>query len=72
MTERLYALLVGINQYPSTVGPLYGCVNDIDHLYDHLRSNGGPRTLAVEMLNIHMNKKKTKKVQLKQARMPGD
>jgi hypothetical protein len=32
MTERLYVLLVGINQYPSTVGSLYGCVNDIDQV----------------------------------------
>jgi hypothetical protein len=50
MNERLYVLLVGINQYPFTVGPLYGCVNDIDHLHDHLRSSGDPRMLAVEML----------------------
>ena len=50
MTERLYVLLVGINQYPSAVGPLCGCVNDIDQLHGHLRLSGDPRMLAVEML----------------------
>jgi Caspase domain len=50
MAERLFALLVGINQYPSDVGPLYGCVNDIDQLNQYLRSSGDASALAVEML----------------------
>lgn len=50
MPERLYALLVGINQYPSDVGRLYGCVNDVEQVHDQLRSSSDPRTLAVETL----------------------
>jgi hypothetical protein len=50
MTERLYALLVGIDQYPSAVGPLYGCVNDVDALHDYLRSSCGSQHCAVETL----------------------
>ena len=50
MNGRLHVLLVGIDEYPSHVGPLAGCVNDVDQVHDHLRSSGDPRPLAVEML----------------------
>jgi len=50
MAERVYALLVGINQYPSNVGALYGCVNDVRALDGWLRENGDPRALAIEQL----------------------
>jgi len=35
-TGRKYALLVGINQYPSTVGNLMGCLNDVRLQYELL------------------------------------
>ncbi len=50
MTGRIHALLVGIDQYAYDVGPLYGCVNDVDQVHGYLRSCGDPRALAVEIL----------------------
>jgi len=37
MTQKLYGLLVGIDDYPSPVPKLQGCVNDIDAIEDYLR-----------------------------------
>lgn len=50
MSDHLYALLVGIDDYPPTVGALAGCVNDVEHLHEHLRTSGDPHALAVETL----------------------
>lgn len=36
--SRLYALLVGINDYPANVGKLQGCVNDVENFEEFLRS----------------------------------
>jgi hypothetical protein len=35
MATQIYALLVGINDYPPHVGKLYGCVNDAQHVHDY-------------------------------------
>lgn len=39
MSQHIYALLVGINDYSPAVGRLYGCVNDVDHFHDYLADN---------------------------------
>ena len=50
MPTRTYALLVGINDYGPEVGPLDGCVADVDRVHDYLREHVDPDTLAVEVL----------------------
>jgi pimeloyl-ACP methyl ester carboxylesterase len=50
MAARLYALLVGINDYPSNVGKLAGCLNDVDHVHAYLSDNFAKADLAVEVL----------------------
>ena len=47
---RVYALLVGINDYAPAVGKLRGCVNDVAHLRDWLVEAVGPERLALECL----------------------
>jgi len=50
MATRVYALLVGINDYPSEVGKLAGCLNDVDHFHAYLSGNFDKANLAVEVL----------------------
>lgn len=50
MSRQLYALLVGINDYPPEVGKLAGCVNDVDHLQAYLTNDFDKSALAVEVL----------------------
>jgi len=47
---RLYALLVGINDYAPEVGKLAGCLNDVDHFHDYLSGAFTKADLAVEVL----------------------
>lgn len=37
MTKNIYALLVGIDNYPAPVAPLRGCVNDITTIQEYLQ-----------------------------------
>ena len=48
--NRIYALLVGINDYSPSVGRLRGCLNDLDNLRDWLTGTYGPHRLAIECL----------------------
>ena len=50
MPNRIYALLVGINDYSPNVGKLSGCLNDVDHFNEYLRASCDPASLAVEVL----------------------
>jgi Caspase domain/Lecithin:cholesterol acyltransferase len=50
MGTRVYALLVGINDYPPEVGKLAGCLNDVDHFHAYLSGNFDKANLAVEVL----------------------
>lgn len=50
MVQRVFALLVGIDNYPADVGCLYGCVNDVDQLHAYLRASTNREELAVEVL----------------------
>src|ERR1041384_30238 len=50
MGTRVYALLVGINDYPSEVGKLAGCLNDVDHVRSYLSDNFAKSDLAIEVL----------------------
>ncbi|TWU10144.1 caspase family protein [Allorhodopirellula heiligendammensis] len=50
MANEIYALLVGINDYPSHVGRLYGCVNDVQHFSDYLLDNYDRNRLHIETL----------------------
>lgn len=36
MSKNIYALVVGINDYPQPVPKLYGCLNDVNHVCDFL------------------------------------
>ncbi len=48
--NRIYALLVGINEYPSNVGRLAGCINDVDCFEDYLKSSFNQRKICLEVL----------------------
>src|ERR1043166_8031341 len=37
MSSTLYALFVGIDNYPPSINRLYGCVNDINVIHDLLQ-----------------------------------
>lgn len=50
MANRVYGLLVGINDYPSEVGKLAGCLNDVDHFHSYLSGSVPKADLAVEVL----------------------
>jgi hypothetical protein len=50
MAKKIYALLVGINDYAPEVGKLHGCLNDVDNFHAYLTDNFDKRDLAVEVL----------------------
>lgn len=47
---KIYALLVGINDYEPEVGTLFGCINDVEHFHSYLTENYNKRDLAIEVL----------------------
>ncbi len=47
---RLYALLVGIDQYQPPVGPLEGCLNDLSRMLDYLKANTGDFQFSYQAL----------------------
>lgn len=49
MTRQIYALLVGIDDYPRPVPPLRGCVNDVVAVESYLRAR-----LASEEFQLHL------------------
>jgi hypothetical protein len=49
-TGRIYALLVGINDYAPSVGRLRGCLNDVEAVQDWLVGAYGRERLAIECL----------------------
>lgn len=50
MAAKIYALLVGINDYAPEVGRLAGCLNDVDHFKDFLTGTFDKARLAIEVL----------------------
>ncbi len=50
MPTRIYALLVGINDYSPAVGKLHGCLNDVDHFHGFLTDRFDANALHVEVL----------------------
>ena len=50
MSKKIYALLVGINDYAPEVGKLAGCLNDVDHFHDYLSGSFDKADLAIEVL----------------------
>ena len=50
MAQKLYALLVGINDYAPEVGRLSGCRNDVDHFHGYLTDSFDKANLAIEVL----------------------
>jgi pimeloyl-ACP methyl ester carboxylesterase len=51
MAKKIYALLVGINDYPAGVGSLAGCVNDVKSFADFLKDTYGKKyDLRLEIL----------------------
>ncbi|KAB8315521.1 caspase family protein [Tolypothrix campylonemoides VB511288] len=49
MTRNIYALLVGIDNYPAPVSPLKGCINDVIAIEEYLRSR-----VKTEGWNLHL------------------
>lgn len=41
MPDNIYALLIGIDEYPDPISSLYGCVNDIEDIKDYLQNRKG-------------------------------
>lgn len=50
MSQKIYALLVGINDYDDEVGKLKGCVNDVDRFHNYLSDTLGKKNLFAEVL----------------------
>jgi hypothetical protein len=50
MPNRVYALLVGVNDYGADIESLDGCLNDVDLVHDYLRQHVEPAALAVAVL----------------------
>ena len=50
MASKLYALLVGINNYPAPVGKLDGCLNDVQSYADFLTDSYGKQNLELQIL----------------------
>ncbi len=50
MPNRVYALLVGINDYGPEIESLEGCLNDVDLVHEYLTHHVAPAALAVEIL----------------------
>ena len=48
--NRVYALLVGINDYGPDIESLEGCLNDVDLFHEYLKRHVVPAALAVEVL----------------------
>jgi hypothetical protein len=49
VANRVYALLVGVNDYPPPIESLDGCLNDVDLLHEHLTRQAGS-ALAAQVL----------------------
>lgn len=50
MPNRLFGLLVGVNDYGPGVGSLAGCLNDVDRLREYLEGHVDRGVLALEVL----------------------
>ncbi len=50
MPDRVYALLVGINDYGPPIESLDGCLNDVDLFHEYLDHHVDPAALAIEVL----------------------
>lgn len=50
MTARVYALLVGVDDYPAPVPALTGCVNDVTEFAEVLRERVGPDAADIVVL----------------------
>ena len=50
MPNKVYALLVGVNDYGPEIESLEGCLNDVDLFHEYLDHHVDPATLAVEVL----------------------
>src|SRR5215204_2568267 len=48
--NRVYALLVGVNDYGPDIEPLDGCLNDVDLVRDYLEHHVDAASLAIEVL----------------------
>ncbi len=52
MARNLYALLVGINEYPEGVPALYGCVNDINAFETYLHGRVDKGEVDLHLLKL--------------------
>lgn len=59
MVRRIYALLIGIDKYPSPVPPLKGCVNDITVVEEYLHERISHEEFLLNLLTLK-NKEATR------------
>jgi len=52
MSQTLYGLLVGINDYPEPIPKLTGCVNDVNAIASFLRSRIASKNLDLQLLTL--------------------
>ncbi len=50
MAKKIYALLVGINDYEPPVAKLSGCLNDVEHFQSYLNDSFNKADLAIQIL----------------------
>ena len=50
MSSKLFALLVGIDEYPASVGPLRGCVRDVQRFNEYLQEIIPANRASIEIL----------------------
>ena len=57
MTSNIYVLQIGINKYPTGVGSLTGCVNDVHNIHDYLAKTFGTSAHIVQLLDSDAKRK---------------
>lgn len=50
MDRKLFALLIGINDYPAGIRSLRGCINDVEDIHDYLKNYFDHYDLQIESL----------------------
>jgi Caspase domain/Lecithin:cholesterol acyltransferase len=65
MAKKLYGLLVGINDYPSPVPKLRGCVNDIEAFAEYLQARADEETFGKPDLLILKDSDATREAVIK-------
>ena len=65
MSRTIHALLVGIDEYPSPISSLSGCVNDVETFADYLRQRVDGANGSTLQLMMLRNKEATREAVIK-------